>query len=165
MKFNNLIDEVIRGNLLKIEKIESNNDILKNLIKLIILFSIGSIIISNKYKKFAILGTSILAVLYLLLNYKQKKVGVDMINQKGNSLIGKDKILKEAEKEEDFYDTIQLHHNDLINKNIMDRNFYRLPNPRRIADQKKFGKWLYYKKSTCKEKNENCFKYEVLNNR
>jgi hypothetical protein len=166
MKFNNLIEEsILKGNIFKIDANRTNNDILKNLIKLTILFALGSMIISKEYKKFAILFVSILIALYMLLNFKKKKIGSDMINQKGNNLIGKDEKLKEVEGDEKFYDTIQLHHNDLINKNIMDRNFYRLPNPRRIADQNKFAKWLYYQKSACKENNENCFKYETLNNR
>ena len=68
-------------------------------------------------------------------------------------------------KSEDFYDTIELHHNDLINRNIMERNFYRLPNARRINDQKKYGKWLYYQKDGCKENTANCFKNEDLKNK
>ena len=166
MKFNNLIkDALMKGNIFKIDKNDSNRDILKNLIKLCVLFSVGSIFISNEYKKIAILCGSILLCLYMLLNYKKKETKEDVINQKGNNLIGLDEKLKEVKGDEKFYDTIQLHHNDLMNKNIMDRNFYRLPNPRRIADQKKYAKWLYYQKSACKENNENCFKYETLNNR
>lgn len=168
MKLYNLIDQsILKGNILNIGSNDSFNqkDILKNLIKLITLLSVGSILISKEYKKYALVCLSIFLPLYFLENLNVKKIVSDKNNPKGNNLIGKDEILKEASKSEDFYDTIELHHNDLINKNIMERNFYRLPNARRINDQKKYGKWLYYQKDGCKENNANCFKNEDLKNK
>ena len=166
MELYNLIgNTVLKENIFDIAKIESTNDMYKNLIKVSVLMFAGGIIVNKNYSTVATLSLSILLVVYYILNFKKKKIGSDMNNQKGNNLIGNDEELKEVKGKEKFYDTIALHHNDLINKNIMDRNFYRLPNPRRINNQEKYAKWLYYQKEGCKVNTANCFKYETLNNR
>lgn len=166
MKISNLIGEsILKDNLFKLEFNGSKDTILKSFIKLGVLLSLGSILISNKYKKYALICISLFLALQVLLNFRPKKIETDVNNQKGNNLIGKDKELKESVNDEDFYDTIQLHHNDLMNKNIMDRNFYRLPNPRKLADQDRFAKWLYYQKDGCKINSAECFKHETLKNR
>ncbi len=168
MKLYNLIEQsILKGNFLNIgsNTIMDEKVILQNLMKLMVLLSLGSILVSKEYKKYALVCLSIFLPMYFLENFNVKKIKKDMNNPKGNNLIGKDDIVKEASKTEDFYDTIELHHNDLINKNIMDRNFYILPNAIRINDQKKYGKWLYYQKDGCKENTANCFKNEDLKNR
>ena len=166
MELYNLIgNTVLKENIFDITKIEGMDDMYKNLIKVSALMFVGGLIINKNYSNIATLSMSILLVSYYILNFKKKKVGSDMNNQKGNNLIGNDEELKEVKGNEKFYDTIALHHNDLTNKNIMDRNFYRLPNPRRINDHEKYAKWLYYQKNGCKVDTANCFKYETLNNR
>lgn len=166
MKISNLFDQsILKENLFKLEFNGSKNTILKSFIKLGVLLLLASILISNKYKKYALVCISLFLTLQVLLNFRPKEEVTDKNNQKGNNLIGKDKELSTTKNDEDFYDTIQLHHNDLINKNIMDRNFYRLPNPRKLADQDKFAKWLYYQKSGCKVDSAKCFKHETLKNR
>jgi len=168
MKLYNLIEQsLIKGNILdiKIEGIMKEKDILQNLTKLIFILSVSSLVISKQYKIYAIACISIFLPIFFLANYNKKTIESDNNNPKGNNLIGKDNIVKEKSKSEDFYDTIQLHYNDLTNKNIMERNFYRLPNPRRINDQKKYGKWLYYQKDVCKLNSKDCFKNEDLKNR
>ena len=166
MKISNLFDQsILKENLFKLEFNGSKNTILKSFIKLGVLLLLASILISNKYKKYALVCISLFLTLQVLLNFRPKEEVTDKNNQKGNNLIGKDKELSTTKNDEDFYDTIQLHHNDLINKNIMDRNFYRLPNPRKLADQDKFAKWLYYQKNGCKVDSAKCFKHETLKNR
>lgn len=168
MKLYNLIEQsILKGNFLNIggNDIIDQQMILKNLIRLFLLLTLGSIIVSKEYKKYALVCLSIFVPMYFLNNVNVKKISSDKNNIKGNNLIGKDDIVKEMSKSEDFYDTIELHHNDLINRNIMDRNFYRLPNARRINDQKKYGKWLYYQKDGCKENTAKCFKNEDLKNK
>lgn len=168
MKLYNLIEQsILKGNFLNIGSgdIMDQKMILQNLIKLFTLLTLGSIVVSKEYKKYALVCLSLFLPMYFITNFNVKKISSDKNNPKGNNLIGKDDVVKEMSKSEDFYDTIELHHNDLINRNIMERNFYRLPNARRINDQKKYGKWLYYQKDGCKVNTANCFKNEDLKNK
>ena len=115
MKLYNLIEQsILKGNILNIgsNDIINQKEILKNLLKLIVLLSMGSVLVSKEYKKYALVCVSVFLPIYFLENFNVKKIYSDKNNPKGNNLIGKDEIVKEASKSEDFYDTIELHHND-----------------------------------------------------
>ena len=94
MKISNLFDQsILKENLFKLEFNGSKNTILKSFIKLGVLLLLASILISNKYKKYALVCISLFLTLQVLLNFRPKEEVTDKNNQKGNNLIGKDKEL------------------------------------------------------------------------
>ena len=166
MSIINLILKILKENLFDINFNEINNkSLILNLMKIAILTGIIGITINNNFIKISLFALSISIILYTLENYKSQGVQSDDNNKYGNYVLGNDKKIKEIDDKTKLYDTIHLHYNDLTNKNILHRNFYRLPNPRKLNNQKQFGKWLYFKKKTCKEEKSKCLKYELLNNR
>lgn len=166
MNIINLISKILNENIFEINFKSINNDnIIINLLKIVLLTSIIGIIININFIKISLFVLSVVIILYTLEKYNKIGIKSETNNKYGNYILGKDKKIKEINDKTKLYDTIHLHYNDLVNKNILHRNFYRLPNPRKLNNQKQFGKWLYYKKKTCKETNSKCFKNELLNNR
>ena len=166
MNIINLIEQVLKDNIFRIEFDNLDNDnIIKNLSKVGLVTGILGITVNKEILKISLFVMSVVIILYTMEKFVKVKNKTDVNNKFGNYRVGNDANLKEIKDKNKFFDTIHLHNNDLVNKNINIRNFYRLPNPRRLNNQKQFGKWLYYKKKTCKEDNSKCFKHEVLNNR
>ena len=147
MNIINLIEQVLKDNIFRIEFDNLDNDnIIKNLSKVGLVTGILGITVNKEILKISLFVMSVVIILYTMEKFVKVKNKTDVNNKFGNYRVGNDANLKEIKDKNNFFDTIHLHNNDLVNKNINIRNFYRLPNPRRLNNQKQFGKWLYYKK-------------------
>ena len=70
MELYNLIgNTVLKENIFDIGKIETTNDMYKNLIKVSLLMFAGGVIVNKNYSNIATLSLSILLVVYYILNF------------------------------------------------------------------------------------------------
>ena len=96
MSIINLISKILKENLFDINFNDlSNQNIIVNLIKIVIITSIIGLIINSNFIKISLFVLSIIIILYALENYKRRGISSEDNNKYGNYVLGKDKKIKE----------------------------------------------------------------------